>query len=45
MFFKISVLKKFANFSRKHLFWKTPVLQALKPGTLLKKTPTLSKKD
>ena len=31
MFLKISGLKKFANFSGKHLRWGTAALQALRP--------------
>ena len=39
MFFKISVLKRFANFTGKHLCWSLFLikLQALRPATLLKK--------
>ena len=39
MFFKIGVLKKFANFTGKHLCWSfaSIKLQVLRPSTLLKK--------
>ena len=36
MFFKISVLKNFANFIGKQVRWETPALQALRPATILK---------
>ena len=41
VFLKISVLKKFANFSGKHLRWETPAMQAPRPATcnFVKKRP------
>ena len=39
VFLKVSVLKNFAHFSGKHLRWEKPVLQALRPATLLKRDP------
>ena len=42
MFFKIDVLKNFANFIGNHQYWSIILikLQAWRPATLLKKTPT-----
>ena len=39
MFFKIEVLKNFANFTGKHLCWSLFLIkfQALSPATLLKR--------
>ena len=34
MFLKVSVLQSFANFTKNHLCWKTPALQALMTSNL-----------
>ena len=36
------VLKDFANFSGKHLHWKTPAMQALRLATLLRRDSNTS---